>query len=238
MAGYATCLSTIRVGNHDYSIRALRDRLQYDDADGAAARAGISSAQWCLFGQLWPSGKVLAEAMTAQDLGGRRILELGCGLGLSSLVLARRGADITASDHHPLAESFLADNAERNALHGPIYRDLPWDLSPADLGRFDLIIASDVLYERAHAGLLAQLLLRHARPQAEILIADPGRGNSGRLSRALTEQGYSGSELRLRFNAQDTPPFRGRLLRYQRLTGAVAATSPQVIAGAATLSAN
>jgi tRNA1(Val) A37 N6-methylase TrmN6 len=57
---------------------------------------------------------VLAEAMCSFEVAGKRILEIGCGLGLSSLVLQRRKADITASDQHPLAESFLAHNARLN----------------------------------------------------------------------------------------------------------------------------
>ena len=59
------------------------------------------------------AGRVLAQAMSSFDVAGKRILELGCGLGLSSLVLHRRKADITASDHHPLVEEFLTYNAAR-----------------------------------------------------------------------------------------------------------------------------
>jgi len=103
MPGYTTRRLTVRLGGHDYRIRALSDRQQFADPTGAAERAGISSALWCLFGQVWPAGRVLAEAMCSFDIAGKRILELGCGLGLSSLVLQRRHADVTASDHHPLA---------------------------------------------------------------------------------------------------------------------------------------
>ena len=47
---------------------------------------------------------------------GMKILEVGCGIGLCSLVLQRRGADITASDYHPLAEEFLRFNAALNGV--------------------------------------------------------------------------------------------------------------------------
>ena len=146
--------------------------------NGAAERAGISSSLWSLFGQVWPAGRVLAEAMCTFDIAGKRILELGCGLGLSSLVLQRRRADIVASDHHPLAQSFLAHNAALNDLPELAYHDLPWGVPDAKLGRFDLIIGSDILYERDHAAQLAAMMLRHAQPDAEVLITDPGRGNS------------------------------------------------------------
>ena len=215
-AEYLTRIIDVHLAGHDYRIRALADRQQYADPDGLAELAGISSAQWSLFGQLWPSGRILAEAMTRFDIEGKRILEVGCGLGLSSLVLQRRGADITASDHHPLAETFLRDNAVLNSLPTVAYRDLPWLTDDTVLGRFDLIIGSDVLYEHQHVAQLAALLQRHARDGAEIMIADPGRGFGNALSRALHSQNYRVDETRCAFADADRPPYRGRLLHYRR----------------------
>jgi predicted nicotinamide N-methyase len=216
MPGYTTRQFDVCLGGHDFHIRALSDLQQFADPHGAAERLGISSSLWSLFGQVWPSGRVLAEAMSTFDIAGKRILELGCGLGLSSLVLQRRLADITASDHHPLAQSFLARNAKLNDLPEIVYRDLPWAEPDATLGLFDLIIGSDILYERGHAGVLAAMVLRHALPTAEVLITDPGRGNSGPFTSALAKQGYTVSEERSRFDARDVAPFRGRLLHYRR----------------------
>ena len=219
---FATRKLTVSVGGHDYRLRALSDRQQYCDADGAADRAGISSAQWCLFGQSWPSGHVLAEAMSRFAVAGVRILEIGCGLGLPSLVLKRRGADVTASDHHPLVESFLEYNAVLNGLEPIAYHDLPWAIPDAGLGFFDLIIGSDILYERDHPALLSGLLLRHAGARAQIVITDPGRGLSAPFTRAMQAQGYACSTLRTAVGEFDVAPFRGRLLSFQRLPEAVA----------------
>lgn len=216
MPGYLTRLSNVRLGGFDYRIRSLSDRQQFADPYGRAAQVGISSANWSLFGQIWPSGRLLAETMSRFDIEGKRILELGCGLGLASLVLTRRGANITASDHHPLAESFLSHNAGLNGLSIPLYHDLPWTVPDQLLGRFDLIIASDVLYERDHPAQLDALLQRHAKPKVELMFIDPGRGNSARFTRSLSDQGYAMQESRGRFDEHDLPPYRGRLLSYQR----------------------
>ena len=216
MPGYQTQITGVPLGGSDLKIRSLSDHQQYDDVQGQADRAGISSAQWGLFGQIWPAGRILAQAMCVIDIRGKRILELGCGLALASLVLARRGADITASDHHPLAEQFLAYNAGLNGLPMPIYRDLPWSATAAELGQFDLIIGSDILYERGHSAVLAVLLDKLALARSEIVISDPGRGNSGRMTAALVAQGYQASEDRKAFSNGELPPFRGRLLRFTR----------------------
>jgi predicted nicotinamide N-methyase len=216
MPGYRTRHLTVTLGGHAFSIRALSDRQQFADPHGHAERMGISSALWSLFGQVWPAGRMLAEAMSTFEVAGKRILELGCGLGLSSLVLQRRRADVVASDHHPLAELFLRRNASANRLRHVAYRDLPWEVPDPALGRFDLIIGSDVLYERGQADLLAALLLRHAHADAQVLITDPGRGNSARFTHALQDQGYAVTEQRSRFDQHDIAPFRGRLLSYRR----------------------
>jgi len=216
MPGYATRILTIPVNGHDFRIRALSDLQQFADPTGRAERAGIHSSLWSLFGQVWPAGRVLAETMSRHDVSGKRILELGCGLGLSSLVLARRGANVVASDHHPLAESFLAYNAGLNDLPAVHYRDLPWELPDASLGRFDLIIGSDVLYERGHGVQIAAMMERHAKPTADLLLTDPGRGNLGGFSRAMALQGYEVHEEGGFGDDESSSPGRGRLLRYSR----------------------
>lgn len=216
MPGYTTRILTIPVNGHDFRIRALSDLQQFADPTGRAERAGIHSSLWSLFGQVWPAGRVLAETMSRHDVAGKRILELGCGLGLSSLVLARRGANVVASDHHPLAESFLAYNAGLNDLPAVHYRDLPWELPDASLGRFDLVIGSDVLYERGHGVQIAAMMERHAKPTADLLLTDPGRGNLGGFSRAMALQGYEVHEEGGFGDDESSSPGRGRLLRYSR----------------------
>lgn len=216
MPGYDTHTRTLCFGGRDFSIRSLVDVQQFADPDGHAERAGISSAQWSLFGHPWPAGQLLAELMATEDIRGKRILEVGCGLGLASLVLQQRGADVTASDHHPLAEVFLAYNAALNGLRAVTFRTLRWDIPNDSIGSFDLIIGSDILYERRHAEQLAAFLPAHARPTSKIVIADPGRGNSGAFTRSLVAQGYAASEDRRQLDASDVAPFRGRVLQYLR----------------------
>jgi 2-polyprenyl-3-methyl-5-hydroxy-6-metoxy-1,4-benzoquinol methylase len=216
MHDYTTRELVVGVGGHDYRIRALSDLHQFADPRHLAEHFGISSAMWGLFGQVWPSCRVMAEAMSAYEIAGKRILELGCGLGLSSLVLQRRLANVTASDHHPLAESFLRHNAMQNKMLAVVYRDLQWEIPDATLGCFDLIIGCDVLYESSHANQLAETVLRHAAPGAEILISDPGRGNSSIFTRIMADQGFAVTERRSRFHMRDVAPFRGKLLSYRK----------------------
>ena len=126
--GYFTKQENIAItGVADMVIRSLLDKQQFHDPLEAAQRLGISSATWPLFGLLWPSGARLAERMALRPVrASERILEIGCGLALSSLVGHRRGADVTASDCHPLAGAFLAENVRLNGLLPLKYRHGQW----------------------------------------------------------------------------------------------------------------
>jgi len=220
MTGYSTRTQRVPIGGHVYQLRVLSDKRQCSDPDGHAKRLGISSAQWGLFGQLWPTGRLLAQAMHHFAVDGKRVLELGCGIGLASLVLQRRGVDVVASDLHPLAEPFLAHNAALNRLRAVRYRMLRWDVPQPALGRFDLIIASDVLQGIDHAQLLAGVVARHAKPSAEVLVTDPGQDSSARFNLLMRAQGFAVRERRCPMDDADAPPYRGRLLHYARAAGA------------------
>jgi 2-polyprenyl-3-methyl-5-hydroxy-6-metoxy-1,4-benzoquinol methylase len=215
--GYQVRFQHIEIsGGADLDIRALLDRQQYHDPDGMAEAAGISPACWPLFGQIWPSAQKLADLMQTWVIGNQRVLEIGCGLALASLVLHRRGENITASDCHPLTELFIHANLLRNALPAMNYSVGNWGRANPALGRFDLIIGSDVLYERNHPEQLAEFIERHAEPRIQVLIIDPNRSNRGAFNRAMHLLGFSLVETVIKLPLSDGSPYRGRLLNYQR----------------------
>ena len=232
MPGYQTQETRVEItGTAALQIRSLLDRQQYSDPLGAAARLGISPATWPLFGMLWPSGAHLAARLAAHLAAhglqpGQRILEVGCGLALASLVAHRCGADITASDCHPLAAEFLRANLALNGLGPMKYRHGEWDgtleggaLQESVSKRYDLIIGSDVLYDRDASTALAGFIGRHATPDSEVWIVDPERGNRPAFTRLMSAQGYALAQTRLDMPATAVEPaYRGRLLTYRRGT--------------------
>ncbi len=235
MPGYLTKQESLEIaGADDLVIRSLLDRQQFADPLGVAERLGISSAVWPLFGLPWPSGAELAARLLARPTRpGERILEIGCGLALASLAGHRRGDDVTASDCHPLAEAFLASNLRLNGLPPMKYRYGEWAAgSPALLrsgaawagavtGRYDLIIGSDVLYDRDASSALAGFVGRHAAPSAEVWIVDPDRGNRPAFNRAMAGLGFGMQQQTLALAAATSAAptratYKGRLLTYRR----------------------
>jgi predicted nicotinamide N-methyase len=228
--GYLTkqeCI--VLAGVDDLQIRSLLDRNQFDDPLGIALGLGISSAAWPLFGMLWPSGAQLAARIAQRPVTDERILEIGCGLALASLVAHRRGANVTASDCHPLAGDFLAANLLLNHLLPMKYRHGHWGkpaqthlpavgTQPTVTGLFDLIIGSDLLYERDENGDLARYIARHASPGAQVWIVDPDRGNRATFNRHMAGLGFALREERLEHSPHgDGLAYKGRLLVYQIL---------------------
>ena len=48
--------------------------------------------------ELWPSALALARVVARRPLTGRRVIELGCGLGLPALAAALAGGRVLATD--------------------------------------------------------------------------------------------------------------------------------------------
>jgi predicted nicotinamide N-methyase len=124
---------------------------------------------------VWPSSIVLAEKLIELTGAGRTALELGCGVGLSTLAATSAGFDVLSTDYYVDALDVTRANVFRNLGITARTRMVDWRHFPEDLGTFDLVFASDVLYEKEYAELLPVLLLRLLAPAGIALIADPGR---------------------------------------------------------------
>lgn len=230
--GYQTKRQSVAIpGVSDLVIRSLLDHQQFHDPTGAAERLGICSASWPLFGLLWPSGIQLAEQLALRPVcANERILEIGCGLALGSLVAHRRGAHVTASDCHPLAQTFLDKNALLNGLSPVTYRHGQWGTTAKIAARrgdgdrlsarYDVIVGSDLLYERDMPEELARFVDSHALPDAEVWMVDPNRGHRTAFNRHMAAYGfYLARDKNLNRAAvadERDGDYKGRLLVYRR----------------------
>lgn len=141
----------------------------------------ISEADYVLderlpyWADLWPSARILAATLLREAGGGRRLLEMGCGVGLATIAAMRAGFDVTATDYYDEALHVTRGNAARNLAREPRVQLVNWREWPDDLGTFDVVMAADVLYEKEYASLVAECLARALAPDGVALVADPGR---------------------------------------------------------------
>ncbi len=164
-------------------IRVLQPREVAELPDSGGVEWAPLAPYWAV---LWRSGVALAREIDPMELEDLRVVELGCGLALPSIAAARAGARVLATDVCEEALALADRNARANGVELETAR-VDW-AEPAELVRrapFDLVLAADVLYERANVAPLLSLLPRLA---SQAWLADPGRTTA-----AAFHEGASGS---------------------------------------------
>ena len=155
---------------------------------------------------VWPSSIILAGKLLELNGRGKTALELGCGVGLSTLAATSAGFDVLSTDYYEDALDVTRANVFRNLATIARTRLVDWRHFPEDLGTFDLVFASDVLYEKEYAELLPVLLRRLLVPGGIALIADPGRVAAPVFVEACATNG-------LTIDKKETRPFEAGEIR-------------------------
>ncbi len=158
------------LGEQNWMIRAASDH---------AALLGVADRfEEFPFGLLlWESASVLAAALAerAGEVAGRRVLELGCGAGFGGIVAKALGAArVRQTDHIAEALELASLNAALNGVAGVEVACADWSRWD-DAAIYDLIIGSDVLYNRAAHAAFAAILALNLAPNGRVLLADPLR---------------------------------------------------------------
>jgi predicted nicotinamide N-methyase len=171
------------IGGQTYDIRCLEsldgtidDLFDYLKRDG---RESMLEDLCPYFGVVWPAALGLALKLADEPalFQGKKAIEIGCGLALPSLVVSRLGGDIVATDMHPAVPEFLERNLALNDVPSLRYETLNWIAEDARerLGLHDLVVGSDILYERRHLSEVPRAILRLLKPGGRAIVSDPGR---------------------------------------------------------------
>ncbi|MFA6236544.1 MAG: methyltransferase domain-containing protein [Bacteriovorax sp.] len=179
-------ISTIK--DLDESIDTLCEFFGEDDADNSLKE------EYCpYFGVLWEASVGLSQHLSQMDLRNKKVLEIGCGLALPSFVVTKMGGNIIATDFHADVPLFLETNQKNNKIFFP-YKAMNWrdeiERTKSDLGLFDLVLGSDILYESQHPMQVAKALIAFLKPGAKILLSDPGRAYVQKFISSMNECGY------------------------------------------------
>ncbi len=116
------------------------------------------------------------------------VLDLGCGMGLTGMVAASLGMQLTLADLEPPALLF----AKLNSLpFSPPARTLRLNWESTRLEeRFDLILGADILYERAQWDHLEPFWRAHVNSTGAILLGEPGRPTGNDFPDWITARGW------------------------------------------------
>jgi predicted nicotinamide N-methyase len=169
-------ISVRRIGDAYYVCPADWEQLRHEEGG-----AGRPVPYWA---RPWPSGFALAGALKDDPpKRGARVLELGCGLALPSVVAARAGAHVLATDGSSDAVAYAAHVLALNEVEGEAAL-ADWSEHGEQLverGPWDLVLGADVLYTTANVEVASRLFARLVAPTGEIRLADPNRAGAQRF---------------------------------------------------------
>jgi predicted nicotinamide N-methyase len=163
--------------------------------DDAASDPEQNLPYWA---ELWPSGIALGAAILREpdQVRGKRVLELGCGLGVTAIAALKAGADLLATDYSPEALALCRMNVRSQAGAEPETLKVNWRkpsatfLEAAGAG-FPVVLAADVVYEARDIEPLLELIERVLSPGGLLWLAEPGRRPAGQFVDTLRERGWS-----------------------------------------------
>jgi predicted nicotinamide N-methyase len=195
MSDLETVVLTLPVGDRSLEIEQIEKLTQLATA---SVRAG-TDPYWAY---LWPSARALVPIVADADLDGRSVLEIGAGLGAPGLAAAARGAIVTLTDNRRESLELIERNASRNGLEVRLLQ-MDWDDPPEALGTYDLILASDVLYDDGMLRGVLRFAKRTLTEQGEMWLSDPQR---------IPDAGIRGAALLSGFETESRPLVPGRTL--------------------------
>jgi len=152
---FDTVTNDVETGDRSFSIlrpRNADDLIREEDF--------VEDERLPYWADIWPSSTILAAQILSRPAKNKRLLELGCGVGLVTTAAMAAGYEVTGSDYYTDALAFTRANAYRNLGKSPAATMMNWRTFPADARDFDKVIASDVLYESEYAKILPNILKR------------------------------------------------------------------------------
>ncbi len=181
---FRTATRTLQIGGREVSVLSpanADDLISEDDY--------VMDERLPYWADLWPSAQILAREVRTMRLSGQRLLELGCGLGVVAIAASMAGARVTATDYYDDALQFATLNVADATGDTIAARMVDWTALPPDLGKFDVVLASDVLYEHRYAPLVANAIATTLVRGGEAIVADPGRIALDAFREECTERG-------------------------------------------------
>jgi len=191
---FKTTAHEIVIGDKTYTVLSVTnfDELYEQLLAKGLQHEEVADERIPYWAELWPSAVGLATHLVNNPslVNGKTILEIGGGLGLPGLVAASLGATVTETDYLVDAVGFAKKNAEINGIDHIRFEAIDWRKSEG-YQRFDVLLASDVAYERSQFGHLEQAFAYLLKPGGLILLSEPNRYIAEPFIATLIQSGYS-----------------------------------------------
>lgn len=143
--------------------------------EGDAGARCLRERQMPYWAEIWPASVGMARhLMKGPDLTGKRVMDLGCGIGIAGLAAGQRGAHVHFVDRSEEALHFARFNARRIPAERLSFEALDWFEATAE-GSFDCILLADVAYEERNFEPLRRHLSKGLVADGFGILGDPER---------------------------------------------------------------
>ena len=176
---FGTSYKEVRVLDRTFKVLAVADvNALVDTIDPEEFGRDERFPYWA---ELWPSSIILGEycLRSCDRVSPPTVLEIGCGLGLAGMCAASAGARVHVTDYEDDALAFARFNFEHNLSADVIgqrvtFEKMDWR-TPVIAGKFDIVMGSDVLYERRNFAPILTLVAHALCHGGVAVFTDPHR---------------------------------------------------------------
>lgn len=173
----------------DYTLDCYRPTDPESILDEETLLASHGQLDWQPYwAQAWDAGIGLCHYMSTQPIAGLNILDLGCGVGLTSALLLAAGAHVVCGDNAPPALSFARINTWPWRHHAGVQL-IDWHKTRLNR-RFDIIVGADILYDRGEVEPLDRFFTDHLKPAGHVLLSDPSRPMTREYLQSFQQRGW------------------------------------------------
>lgn len=187
---YPLTNTTIQLENREIQLTIVDDPDRFlDKLSKEDSKGRLYLPYWTY---LWEAAVGLARHVSeVEDMfSGKHILEIGCGFGLAGIVACQAGANVIFTDFEHDALLFALHNSQQNSIDSATFVQMDWN-APCFQSKFDVILASDVVYEEQNWEPILDLLQTLLAPHGTAFFSEPNRKNAGGFFECLTESEFT-----------------------------------------------
>lgn len=166
-AQYRLTFDRLKVGEKELRLLKVADLAEFlGDKDPFA-----NVSEFPFWIRLWDAAMILAYVLGSQkDVAGKKLLELGAGLGAPGLAAAAAGYGVTISDYEDIIMDFQRVSAAASGLEGIEFIHLDW-LNPPALDPFDMVVGAEILFRETFFQPLLTIFKQYLKKDGMIILA-------------------------------------------------------------------
>jgi len=209
LSKYKTQKETVEIGGLIFQLVKVTniDELYLELINKGNDHEDVKDERIPYWADLWHSAIALSQYIVKSNIihKNTNVLEVGCGLGLPGIVAGRFSDHVTFTDYIKEPLEFAEYNWKLNNDHLAQFEILDWR-KPDPSFASDIVLASDVAYEKRSFKYLLHSFKKLTKPGGCILMSEPNRQFTREFFRNLKEKDFtfSSDEYTIRYNGINT----------------------------------